>query len=272
MNDTMGYMVDTNFHLLEMAKRGVDCSSLLEQIEQLGFSGGMDIGSGCCDVQERLLLVQGHPSIKIAAGIGPWGAQGDNDIISLVRTSAATWEHVPIDCIGEIGLDNYWKYGTVERQMQLFLYQLDIANELHLPVSIHMRDADEQLKAVLDSREFPFGGILHCFSSHLKIARKACDKGLYVSFAGNITYRNNGPLRDVFCSIPLSSILLETDSPYLSPEPLRGKTNTCEHIVHTYHYCANLLGIETELLAKTVKANFERLTGCYGKHAVTGVR
>ena len=249
-------LIDSHFHLLEIRKRGLDPESILQDLHEQGLAGGLDVGISADDVAERSQLLSPWPKIRIAAGIGPWGAQGEHSIETEVVRFAATTMAYGIDCIGEIGLDNYWHYGTPARQEELFILQLRLAREWKLPISIHTRDADEEILSVFRAMDFPYGGVLHCFSSTWEVAKTALDKGLHISFAGPITYRKNESLRRMLAAIPKDQLLLETDSPYLSPEPYRGKTNTPTHMVTIYAEAARIRGVTAELLAQQILRNF----------------
>lgn len=265
-------MIDSHFHLSELAKRGVDPLQVLCRLEELGFGGGMDIGIDADDAFDRIAAVAGHPLIRIAAGIGPWGAQEGLDLESTVERAVQRWRTLPIDCIGEIGLDFHWNYGTVQRQLQLFELQLDAAQDIGLPVAIHSRNADEALLGIISKREFPHGGILHCFSSSLQVAKTAWERNLMISFAGPVTYKNSSALTDVLCRVPDHALLVETDSPYLPPQPMRGKTNTPEAIVYVYQRVAQLRAVPLDVLVRLVGRNFERVIGPIARHAALAAR
>lgn len=269
---TITGMIDSHFHVLEMRKRTIDCEQLFSSLFENGFAGGMDIGVDAQDVSERFEILQNWPNVRIAAGLGPWHAQGDHDLDKLVGDVARQWEALPIDCIGEIGLDNYWNYGTRERQERLFILQLDVAEQLGLPVAIHMRDADGQMQSIIKSRAFPYGGILHCYASSLEFAERAMKQNLLISFAGPITYKNNNALREILSKIPDESLLLETDSPYLAPHPFRGKTNTPMYIGYIYREASRIRSTSVESLVDVVKHNFERVMGSSAKRVLTEVR
>lgn len=252
-------LIDSHFHLLEMGKRGLEPESILYDLHAQGLAGGLDIGISADDVTERSPLLSQWPNIRIAAGIGPWGAQGEHPIEAEVLRFASTTTAYRIDCIGEIGLDNYWHYGTPARQRELFVLQLQLAHEWKVPIVIHTREADEETLSVLRTMDFPHGGILHCFSSTWEVARAALDKGLHISFAGPITYRKNENLRRMLAAVPEDQLLLETDSPYLSPEPYRGKTNTPARMVTIYAEAARIRGVTTGHLAQQLLKNFNTL-------------
>jgi len=252
-------LIDTHFHLLEMKKRGIDIDTLLLELHGKGFHGGIDIGISASDVAERFEILKNHPFIRMAAGIGPWGAQGEEPIENIIARFEQFTQPYALDCIGEVGLDNYWNYGTPARQQDLFIGQIELARQKKLPVIIYIRDADEEIDKIIGDQKFPHGGILHCFSSSWEIAKTALDKGFFLSFAGPITYRKNDALRKIMTRVPLDRLLLETDSPYLSPEPYRGKVNTPLHMVEIYQRVAMERGIALEALASQVRTNFSAL-------------
>ena len=158
--------------------------------------------------------------------------------------------------LGEIGLDYYHQYGTKEKQEYLFREQIEIAINFNLPVIIHSREAFSDTYRILSAYHFNQAVILHCFGYGLNEAEKFIEKGYFISFAGNLTYKNAKSLQDVSKIIPLDQLLLETDSPYLSPEPHRGKNNTPLKIEFTYKYLAELRKMEVSDLALKIKNNF----------------
>jgi TatD DNase family protein len=238
---------------------------LLLQLQGSGFAGGIDIGVSENDIAIRAPLVAPYPNIRTAAGIGPWGADGDEAITAKIDRFRHNISGFKIDCIGEIGLDYHWNYGTPARQRQLFDEQLAFAREREVPVVIHSRDADEEMIAILEKSSFPFGGIMHCFSSGWALAQTALDRGLYISFAGPITYKTNHDLREMLARVPIERLLLETDSPYLAPVPHRGKTNTPFNMVEIYAEAARIRGIGVEDLSTRIRTNFANLLGSPGR-------
>lgn len=157
--------------------------------------------------------------------------------------------------IGETGLDFYRMRQPKELQIKSFYYQLEMAQRFGLPVIVHSRDArDETLKIL---REFaPVTGIMHCFSGDSKDAGKFLDLGFHISFAGNVTYKNATDLQDAASFVPLDRLLVETDAPFLSPVPLRGKKNMPGNIVHTYRFISELRKQGIEIIEDRVAENF----------------
>ena len=163
---------------------------------------------------------------------------------------------------GEIGLDYVRNYAPRDVQLREFRNQLDLANELHLPVIIHDRDAHEDTINIL-TRKKPFraGGVMHCFSGNSELALKVIDLGFYVSIPGIVTFNKSETLQEVVRNIPLNRIILETDGPFLAPVPYRGKTNKPEYLVFTAKKIADLRNISLEEVARKTTENAENLFG-----------
>ncbi len=139
--------------------------------------------------------------------------------------------------IGECGLDYYRMHQEKDMQHASFEHQIDLAKRCELPLIIHSRDAMDDTLAILKSKEASFG-IMHCFSGNSKTAEKVLDLGFYISFAGNVTYKNATDLHDAIKYVPSDRLLLETDAPFLTPVPYRGKKNMPHYIIHTYNFAA----------------------------------
>lgn len=238
----------------------INTDSIHELITSPNFQG-MDIGTQCDDLPDRYAAIEKYNNIHISSGIGPWATDRSMTIKEQLEIFTKNLSKFPISAIGEIGLDNYWKYGTPEKQEELFIKQLDIANGMHLPIIIHTRDAEEQTIEILKSREFLYGGIVHCFSGSQKLANISLEKKLLLSFAGPITYKKNEELREILKNTPLNSLLLETDSPYLPPTPFRGKYNSPFLIPLVYEKASEIKNISIQEIAKTVSNNYLNLLG-----------
>lgn len=248
----MNNFTDTHFHLSSMLAKGVDIFSL--QIES-----GMDIGCEPEDIKPRLELIKHFPSIVYSVAAGPWCADREESAEELVNLLIENNRDTKPSFIGEIGLDYYWKYGTVEKQKELFIRQLELADSYHLPVALHIRDAEDDTIEILKDHSPIKGGILHCFSCSWKLADLALEKNFMISFAGNVTYKSNKVIQEIASKIPIDRLLLETDSPYLSPLPYRGKINTPHQIEFTYQFVAGIRSISVDCLKDAVKENFETL-------------
>ncbi|HKM07820.1 MAG TPA: TatD family hydrolase [Sphaerochaeta sp.] len=249
-------LIDSHFHLLAMQEKGVDIEALLREMQNLSMQG-LDIGIDFDDLAQRSALLLAYPNIHLSVGIGPWGVSSDRPSVSeqLEVLSALLSQH-KVCAIGEIGLDNHWNYGTKQSQQELFVLQMEMAEQNNLPIIIHCREADDEMMALLQGRTFSRRAIMHCFQGSKELALLAVSKGMFISFAGPLTYKANNEMRAICKAIPIEHILFETDSPYLSPIPYRGKTNTPLHMVHIYEYASILLGIRMENLILQIESNF----------------
>lgn len=250
-------LYDSHFHLSIMKKKGMDVSSILEDCFARGFRGGIDIGTGIEDFAERKELTSPYPSILLSAGMYPSEAAGEwRDRLPALRDQCAD---ARVAAVGEIGIDLHWNYASRGEQSALFRAQLDMADEAGLPVIVHCRKAEPEITDVLKSGIPSRGGVLHCFSADYAWARQFLDLGLYISFAGNLTYPGSADLREAAMRIPADRILLETDSPYLSPVPVRGRPNHPGNTAHTRDFLASLRGIDPMDLTAAIGENFLRL-------------
>lgn len=159
--------------------------------------------------------------------------------------------------MGECGLDYHWNYGTPDLQKQLFRDQIHLAKEFNLPIIIHARDAYEDVYDIL--KEEKHFGIMHCFGGDADIALKFIDIGFYISFAGNTTYKKAVNLHEAAKAVPLECLLLETDAPYLTPVPFRGKKNYPALIEHTAQFIANLKEISLEKINLAANENAKKI-------------
>ncbi len=162
--------------------------------------------------------------------------------------------------IGEIGLDYHYDNSEEHKakQKELFIKQIEIANELDLPVVIHSRDADMDMLEILKSHKIKNNCVMHCFSSSVEVLKEVLKLDCYVSIAGPVTFKNARSLIDVAKLVPDDKLLIETDAPYLAPEPFRGKKNEAAYVVHTAEKVAELREISLEKLAEITTANAKR--------------
>ena len=157
--------------------------------------------------------------------------------------------------IGETGLDYYYDNSPREDQQESFRKHIRVSNETGLPLVIHARDADEDILRIL-KEEGAQSGVMHCFSSGRDLAEGALELGFYISFSGIVTFKKATELQDIAKDVPLERILIETDAPYLAPEPFRGKVNEPAYVIHTGKFLAKLHNISEENMAKYSKENF----------------
>ena len=157
--------------------------------------------------------------------------------------------------IGEIGLDYYWNKENKELQKQAFIKQIELANELELPIVIHSRDASVDTIDIIKNHKVNKAGIFHCCQLNQELVRQALELGYYISFAGPITFKNSKNAPEIIKMVPMDRILIETDSPYLSPEPNRGKRNDCRNVRYIAQKIAEVKEITLEEIAQKTYKN-----------------
>ena len=162
--------------------------------------------------------------------------------------------------IGEIGLDYFWRKDNKEEQIKVFESQIKLAKKYDLPIIIHNREASGDILEILkQNAPYASGGIIHCFSASLEWAKEVMKLGFYISFSGTLTYKNAKNIQAVAKEIPLDRLLVETDSPYLTPEPFRGQTNEPKFVIETAKFLANLRDLSLNEIEDIATSNFKRL-------------
>jgi TatD DNase family protein len=225
-------------------------AALVERARGEGVSRIVTIGTGIDSCRAALEIADEHDGVYASLGIHPHQAGGtEARRIDELRELLA---HRKAVAVGETGLDTVRQHATLHEQRRLLDAHLEVAEELNLPVVIHNREADSHMVDALAS----FGGlvVLHCFSSP-DLLPDAVERGYFVSFAGNVTYPNAGALREAAAAVPRDRILVETDSPYLAPQPRRGRPNEPANVVHTISVLAQARGERVEELAAATHAN-----------------
>jgi len=163
--------------------------------------------------------------------------------------------------IGESGLDFYYENSPKELQIELFKIHIEAARKSFLPLIVHTRAADSETIEILQNemKRGKFTGLIHCFSTSRELAEKAIDLGFYISLSGIITFNKSNELRNIVKELPLNRLLVETDAPYLAPEPYRGKCNEPSYVVHTAKYLANIMNVDIDTVANKTTENFNKL-------------
>jgi TatD DNase family protein len=204
-------------------------------------------------------MAERYREIFGAVGIHPHNAKEYGDSARRALVGALT--HHKIVALGEIGLDFFKNHSPRDAQITAFEGQMDLAGESGLPIIVHSRDSREETLALLEAwaRRFTVKGVIHCFSYDLDTARKLLDMGFYLSIPGTITYTKNTGLIDVVRYIPLDRILAETDAPFLSPQPHRGKRNVPHYVKITVDRIAMIKNMDVEKLVSSIHGNFESL-------------
>ncbi len=247
-------LFDSHCHLDPM-RFGEELPAVLERAREAGVARLQVIGTRASDSEAAAQLADREAGITAAAGIHPNDAAEADD---------AEWQQVVrlaesgrITAIGETGLDWYRDSCPAKRQREMFQRHLDLAAGLGLPVVIHSRESTADVLAMLEAAlaKGPLRPVLHSFTGTADEARRAVDLGCYLGFAGMVTFRSGADLREVAAAVPAERILIETDSPFLSPEPLRGRRNEPAHVVHTATCLALARGESLEEFAAATTVN-----------------
>ena len=249
--------VDTHCHLND--EKFTDVSQVISEFTDNKVTKVINMG---CDIASSLYgleLSSKNPSVYFAAGIHPSDVyKFTNESLGLIEKMSS---HPKCVAIGEIGLDYYWVKDNIDLQKKVFISQLELASQLKLPVSIHNREATLDMLTILKDNKnlISNGAVMHCFSGSIETAKELIKLGVYISFGGTLTFKNAVNIKEVAKNIPLEFILTETDSPYLSPEPFRGKINSPKNVKLVTEYLAFLRGEPIDKIANAVMDNALRL-------------
>lgn len=251
-------LVDSHCHL-SYDDFEEDFTEMIERAKENGVTTILNAGNNIGEIAEQIELSEKYPFIYTAVGVHPHNASEYENITAEDFIKQA--EHKKIVAIGECGLDYYYDYSPKDVQIKVFKEQIKAAQETGLPLIIHTRDADEDTISVLDEmyKQKPFIGELHCFSSGKALADYALSIGFYLSASGMITFNKSGKLRDIFAKVPEDRLLVETDSPFLAPVPLRGRRNEPAFVLHTAEKLAQIRGVSLDKIAEITSDNFFRL-------------
>jgi TatD DNase family protein len=231
--------------------------AVLANMAEAGVSHALCISVTLTDFPRVLALAERHPNLYATVGVHPdYPDEREVRTEDLVRLA----DHPKIVAIGETGLDYYRLTGDLEWQRERFRAHIRAARATGKPLVVHTRAAAEDtLRIMREEGAGEPGGVMHCFTETLEVARAAVELGFFVSFSGIVTFRNAAALREVAKALPLDRILVETDSPYLAPVPHRGKVNEPAFVRHVAEAVAALRGLSLDALAEATTANFFRL-------------
>jgi TatD DNase family protein len=216
-------LIDTHTHL-DDPRYDVDRDLVIERARQAGVETFVTIGCDLTTSQSAVALAERHSNVFASIGVHPHEVKHvDEGWYSEFRRLA---EHPRVVAYGEVGLDYHYNHSSPKTQRDRFREQIQLAREVRLPLVIHTREAQEDTITILkEEKAFEVGGVFHCFSGDAWLAKCALDLGFYLSFSGILTFRNATMLRDIAKQAPLDRVLIETDCPYLTPIPHRGKRN-----------------------------------------------
>lgn len=251
-------LIDTHAHLDEQSFH-VDLDEVLARAQQQGVKKILTIGITRETSEAAVDLAHNYSQIHAVVGIQPnYVAEmkpGDYEkIVELANDDRVV-------AIGETGLDRYWDHAPIELQREWFVRHIELSQEANKPFIVHCRDAEADTLEVLrgctiDGR---LNGVMHSFCGDAETAIACLEMGMHLSFAGMVTFKKNKQLREVAAEVPIDRILVETDSPYLSPTPLRGKRNEPGHVVHTARCIADLHDLTLEEFAAATTQNARNL-------------
>jgi TatD DNase family protein len=256
--------IDSHCHI-DGPEYDADREEVIARARDAGVTTMLNVGTGdphSGAFERAVELAEKHAEIFCAVGVHPHDAKLFDDkaerrLRDLVEQSkrVVAW--------GEIGLDYHYDHSPREVQREVFRRQLRIARELRLPVVIHSRAADDDTVKILreEMQDYDRASIMHCFGGSLEMARQVIEIGFYISFAGNLTFKKADDLRAVARELPLERLLVETDCPYLTPVPFRGRRNEPARVTETARCLASLQGKDQVEIGSITSQNFERLFG-----------
>jgi TatD DNase family protein len=251
-------LFDTHAHL-NKDDFGGQVGDVIHRARQSGLVGVMTIGIDVASSRVACDLASTYPGFVFAAvGIQPnsAGAAGPQDFDQIRELARLPG----VRAVGETGLDCYWDDTPIDQQQRYFDEHLQLCRETGLPVVIHMRDSGELILQQLRQQSSVPAGVMHSFTGDRRLAEQCLELGLHLSFAGMVTFKASEELRQVARAVPEDRLLVETDSPYLSPEPLRGRRpNEPARVEHTLRCLADARGVSAEHLARITTANAKRL-------------
>ena len=251
--------IDSHTHL-DDERFDSDRDLVIKNLKANGIDLVVNIGADIASSISTMNLAKTHENIYAAVGVHPHSVSelvgvGLDEIENLARQDKAV-------AIGEIGLDYYYENSPKNLQKEYFIEQIRLAKKLDLPIVIHSREAvKDTLDIIKSEKSSNLRGVMHCFSSSVEIAKEYIKLGFYIAIGGVVTFKNARVTKEVAQFIPLENLLIETDCPYLAPEPFRGKRNEPKYIKHTAEEIAKIKEIDLEEIAYSTSANAKKLFG-----------
>lgn len=252
-------LFDTHAHL-NATQFNEDVEQVIERARAEGVSHIVVVGFDRPTIQRAMELADQYSFIYAAVGWHPVDAihMTDEDLIMIERLAA----HPKVVALGEMGLDYYWDQSPKEVQKEVFRKQIRLAKKVKLPIIIHNRDATADIVHILQEEQAAeVGGVMHCFTGSVEVAHQCIDMNFYISFGGPVTFKNAKKPKEVAKEIPLDRLLIETDCPYLTPHPFRGKRNEPSYVKYVAEAIAELKGLSFEEVAQKTSDNAKRLFG-----------
>ena len=253
-------IIDTHAHYDDEAFNE-DRDAVLRSLKEEDVSLVVNIGASMESSERTVELVKQYPFVYGAVGVHPDSAKEltEKKLARLRELAGAD----KVVAIGEIGLDYYWDSSPRDVQKYWFLRQLDLAMELELPVVIHSREATQEtldiMKEAYRRSQGTLRGVIHCFSAGPEIAKEYTDMGFFIGIGGVVTFKNGKKMKEVAAAIPFDKLVLETDCPYLAPEPNRGKRNHSGYLTYVAEQIGTLRGVSAEEVIRVTEANARAL-------------
>ncbi|NNU91109.1 TatD family hydrolase [Anoxybacillus sp. CHMUD] len=252
-------LFDTHAHL-NATQFNEDVEQVIERARAEGVSHIVVVGFDRPTIERAMELADQYSFIYAAVGWHPVDAihMTDDDLMMIEQLAA----HPKVVALGEMGLDYYWDQSPKEVQKEVFRKQIRLAKKVKLPIIIHNRDATADIVHILQEEQAAeVGGVMHCFSGSIEVAQQCMDMNFYISFGGPVTFKNAKKPKEVAKEIPLDRLLIETDCPYLTPHPFRGKRNEPSYVKYVAEAIAELKGLSFEEVAQKTSDNAKRLFG-----------
>ena len=254
----MNKIVDSHCHLNFPQFKG-KLDEIINRALDKGVSRMLTISTKLNEINELESISKLYSEVYNSVGVHPHECKNYKNL-SLNDLTKHTKNSKCIG-IGESGLDFYYENSPKELQTKLFRIHIEAARETNLPLIVHTRSADSQTIQILsdEMKRGSFSGLIHCFSTSKELANRAIDLGFYISLSGIITFNKSNDLRNIVKDLPLDKLLVETDAPYLAPEPFRGKCNEPSYVFHTAKILAEIKNVNLDIIAKETTDNFNRL-------------
>ncbi len=253
-------LFDSHCHLYDDKYDG-NTEIIVKNAQDNGVQYMVNIGTNKDTTKHALEQAQKYDNVYCAVGVYPEYCNDDEMDFSFIEELASTNSNKKVVAIGEIGLDFHSEVFNKENQKKHFIEQIEIANKLNLPICIHSRNADMEMLEVLKNHKVNRGFLMHCYCSSVEVAKEILKLGGYIALGGAVTFSNARGLLDVAKFVPLDRLMVETDSPYMCPEPLRGQRNEPANVRFTAQKIADLKEMSLEELAKATTENAIKFFG-----------
>lgn len=254
------FIVDSHCHLDLIEEKGINLETILQTCQSHNVKILQTVCTRISQIDKILAYSTKHPAIYASVGVHPCNVV-EEGVVESAEIIKICQENSKIIGIGETGLDYFHDTSSITQQTESFLKHIEASKVTNLPTIIHSRNADKDMAEILKSeqksKEFP--ALLHCFSSSKELAQQAIDLGVYISISGIVTFKNAAELQEIVKYVPLEYLLVETDSPYLAPNPHRGKINQPAFTSFVVDFIAQLKGLTSEEVAQKTSENFLKI-------------